>query len=129
MNGLMIRGAEVMGSAQGISQNLFDLHIIAVIVEPDSAQIRGIHKVTHGVEGYINRAIDVAFTFLHLGLQNSDNGEENAIEADGFADRPLAGEELGLGLGGNDTDVGALLILGAVEEAPLIDIELDDVLV
>ena len=49
---------------------------------------------------------------------------DHAVEADVFAQRPAAGEELGLGLRADDADVGALLVLGAVEEAALIDVQL-----
>ena len=47
-------------------------------------------------------------------------GEEYAVEADGFAHCPPAGEELGLGFGADHADVGALLVVRTVEEAALI---------
>ena len=63
----------------------------------------------------------------HLGLEDADDGEHDAVEANGLTDGPAAGEELGLGFGAEDADVGALLVLGAIEEATLIGVELDDV--
>ena len=73
-------------------------------------------------------AIVRSVALLHLGAQHADDGEEHAVEADGFAHRPAAGEELGLGLGADDADMGALLLLCAVEEAACVGVELPDVL-
>jgi hypothetical protein len=52
---------------------------------------------------------------LHLGYQHADDGEDDAVEADGLADRPAAAEELGFGFRGDDANVGALLVFRAVE--------------
>src|ERR1017187_10077028 len=77
----------------------------------------------------IDLVVDVVIGLLHLGVEDADNGEGLAVEADVFAQRPTPGEELGLGLRTDDADMGALLVLRAIEDATLAGRELHDVLV
>ena len=114
----------------GFTQALLDQFVVAVVVEPDAVDVHGVLQVAHGVEGHVDLAIDVVIVaLLHLGVKDADDGEEYSVETDGFAQRPSAREELGLGLRCDNADVGALLVLGTVEEATLIGIHLQNVLI
>ena len=122
-------GPEVVRRAQRFAHVLFDQLIVAVIVEPDAVEILRVLDVAHGAEGHVDLAVAVVlFALLHLGREHADDGEQHAVQANGLAHRPCAGEELGLGLRPDDADVGALLVFGAVEEAALVGVELPDVL-
>ena len=57
---------------------------------------------------------------LHLRTQHTDHREHHAIEANRLADGPGAGEQLGLRLGADHANMGALLVLGSVEKPALI---------
>jgi hypothetical protein len=109
----------VVGRGQGLAQALLGQFVVAGVTEPDSVQVGRVLDVAHGAEGDIDLAVDVVIGLLHLGEEDADDGERLAVEADVFAERPAAGEELGLGLRTDDADVGALLVLRAIEEAAL----------
>ena len=119
----------MVGRGQGFAQGFLGEFVVAGVAEPDAVEVFGVLDVAHGIEGDVDLAVYVVFTLLHLGEEHADDGEGLSVEADVFAQRPAAGEEPGLGLGADDADMGALIVLSAVEEAPLIDVELEDVLI
>ncbi len=127
--GVVVRGAEMVGRGQGLAQALLRQFIVAGVTEPDSVQVGRVLDVAHGAEGDIDLAVDVVIGLLHFGEEDADDGERLPIEADTLTEGPFAGEELGLCLRTDDADMGALLVFGAIEEAALIDVEFEDVLV
>ncbi len=129
VDGVVIGGAEVVGGAEGGAHVLLHEFEVALVVVPDAAQVFGIGQVAHGAEGDVDLPVAIAlFALLHLGSEDADDGKQHTVEADGLADRPGAGEELGLGLGADDANVSALLFFFAVEEAAGVGVELPDVL-
>src|ERR1039458_3980 len=128
VDGVVVRGPEVMSRSHGLAQTFLDQLIVAAIREPDGAKVMRVNQIAHGVEGNIYLAIAVVVALLHLGAQHANHGKDNAIEANSLADGPAAGEQLCLGLRPDYADVGPLLILGAIEEAALVGIQLEDVL-
>ena len=62
-----------------------------------------------------------------LGREDADDGEEDAVDADGFSEGVAAGEELGFGIAADDADVGALLLFLPVEESAFVGVEGEDV--
>jgi hypothetical protein len=79
---------------EGLADGFLDLLIVAVIADPDTVEVGGVFEVAHGVEGNVDGAIDVVVGFLHFGLEDADDGEDDAVEADGFADRPAPEKSL-----------------------------------
>ena len=127
-DGALVGGAEVVRRGQGLAQAFFGQFVVAAIVEPDSVEVFCVLEVAHGVEGHVDGAVAVVVARLHLGGEYADDGEEDAVEADGLAQRIAAAEELRFGFRPDDANVGSLLVFGAVEEAALIQVQLPDVL-
>jgi hypothetical protein len=125
-----VRGTEVVRRAQGFAQALFDQFTVAAIAEPDAIDVHRVLQVAHGIERHVDDSVDVVVIALfHFGVEHADNGKKDAIQANGFAQRPAARKQLGLGFGGDDADVGALLFFGPTEKAALIGLQLQNFLI
>ena len=112
-----------MGGSHGLAQRLLDHLVIAAVIEPDAIEVFRVHQVAAGVEGDIDIPVAVVVVaLLHLGFHHADHGEGFAIQADRLAQSPAAGEELDFVFRSDDADVGALLVLGAIEEAALVKV-------
>src|ERR1700744_378833 len=98
-----------------------------MVGEPDAAQVFEVAKILEGVEGDVHLAVDVVIALLHFGLEDADDGEATAIEADALADRIAATEEFGLRLGSDNGNVSAVLIVLLGEEAALVDVKFENI--
>ena len=90
-NRVVVRRFEVVGGAQRLAQALFDDLVVAPIVEPDSIDIVRVFQIVHGVERHIDGPVAVVVVaLLHLGAVHAHHREVNAVQPDGFTDRPSA---------------------------------------
>ena len=96
--------------------------MVAVVAQPDAVDVLDVLDVGHGGEGDVDDAVEVVVALLHLGLEDADDLEADAVDADGLAEREDAGEELGLGFGADDGDVGARLDVRGRDDAALGDV-------
>jgi hypothetical protein len=55
------------------------------IAQPERVEVMSVFKIAHGGEGDVDDAIDIVIPCLHLGAQNTDDFEADAIQADVFA--------------------------------------------
>ena len=109
-----------MRGGKGVAQVLLDDLVVAPVVEPDAVNPGRVLEVAHGGEGYPDGGVDVVLAFGHLGVEHADDGEKDAVEADGFADRVTAGKEFRFCVGTNDADVGTLLFFLPVEGTAIV---------
>ena len=68
--------------------------------------------------------VDVVVAVLHLMFEHADDLVGNAVEAEVFAERILAGEEFLLRVGADDGDAGVREVVGLAEEAAFGDVHL-----
>ena len=61
--------------------------------------------------------IDIVVTVVDLVFQDADDLVRDAVQADAFADRLLAGKQLLLGVRSDEGDAGVGEVLGLAEEA------------
>jgi len=97
-SGAVIDGIELVLLGQDIAHRLLDARVIVgLVVEPDGVQVVGVLEVAHGGEGDVHDAIHVVVTFLHLGGQDADDLEADAVNADVLAQCVAPGKQLVFG--------------------------------
>src|SRR6267154_1082801 len=79
-----------------------------------------IFEVAHGGEGHIDDAVNVVIARLHLGAEDADDFKADAIKANMLAESVATGEKLFFGLGANDSDTSALVLIFGIEKASLV---------
>jgi len=82
----------------------------------------------HRVIGDVDGPVDIAVGLLHAGLADADNLEGNAIDANGLIEGGHAGEEFVASLRAEHGVEAVLLVIGVIDEATLINVDIPDVL-
>src|SRR5258708_17502067 len=125
--GAAVGGIEFVLRGRDVAHGLLDpLIVIGLVIEPDAVEIVSVFEVTHGGERNVDDAVDIVVAGLHFGVENADNFEANAVEANVFAQGVASGAKLLLGFEANDGNASALdLILGVVETS-LVDGQVAD---
>lgn len=125
-DGVAIGGTEGVGGAEQGARCLLHGGVVAAIAEPDSVDVAGVLDVRVGGEREVDDAVIVVVALLHLGFEDADDLEADPTDADGLTERIGTGEELLLGLGADDRDMGASLKIGGGEPSALRDVHVHD---
>ncbi len=118
-DGVAVGRPKGVGGTEQDSRGLLDGGVVAAVAEPESVDVAGVLDVGVGGEGEIDDAVEVVVALLHLGLEDADDLKADAADADGLPEGVGAGEELLLGFGADDGDVGAPLEIVGGEPAAL----------